>query len=65
MAQKNLPRNCMYLSVLTLIPEKRIPVTKSQQELEDLAEDSTDIFKSHIGEARYGIRPDSVPSLSC
>ena len=61
MAQANLPRNRMYLSVLTYL-RKSIPVTKSQQELEDLDDDSTEIFKSNIVE-RYGIRPDSVSSI--
>ena len=46
----------------TDLPEQSIPVTKSQQELEDLDDDSTDIFKSNIVE-RYGIRPDSVSSI--
>ena len=48
--------------VSTGLPQKRIRVTKSQQELEDLDDDSTDIFKSNIVEC-YGIRPDSVPSI--
>ena len=52
----------MYVFVSTDLPEKRIHVTKSQQELEDLDDDSTDIFKSNIFE-RYGIRPDSVSSI--
>ena len=36
------------VSVSADLPEKRICVTKSQQELEDLDDDSTDIFKSNI-----------------
>ena len=52
----------LHVFVSTDLPEKSIPVTKSQQELEDLDDDSTDIFKSNIVE-RYGIRPDSVPSI--
>ena len=44
------------------LPEERIRVTKSQQELEDLDDDSTDVFKSNIVE-RYSIRPDSIPSI--
>ena len=48
--------------VSTDLPEKRIRVTKSQQELEDLDDDSTDIFKCNIIE-RYSIRPDSIPSI--
>ena len=57
MAQKNL---LLFLS--TELPEERIYVTKSQQELEDLDDDSTDVFKSNIIE-RYSIRPDSIPSI--
>ena len=48
--------------VNTDLPEKRIHVTKSQQELEDLDDDSTDVFKSNIVE-RYSIRPDSIPAI--
>ena len=48
--------------VSTELPEERIHVTKSQQELEDLDDDSTDVFKSNIVE-RYSIRPDSIPSI--
>ena len=48
--------------VSTDLHEKRIRVTKSQQELEDLHDDSTNLFKSNIVE-RYSIRPDSVPSI--
>lgn len=48
--------------VSTELPEERIRVTKSQQELEDLDDDSTDVFKSNIVE-RYSIRPDSIPSI--
>ncbi|XP_044169485.1 uncharacterized protein LOC114973474 [Acropora millepora] len=44
--------------VSTDLPEKRIRVTKSKQQLDDLDDDSTDIFKSNIIE-RYSIRPDS------
>ena len=47
--------------VSTDLPEKRIHVTKSQQELEDLDDDSTNVFKSNIVE-RY-IRPDSIPAI--
>ena len=57
MAQKNL---LLFLS--TELPEERIYVTKSQQELEDLDDDSTDVFKSNIVE-HYSIRPDSIPSI--
>ena len=45
--------------VSTDLPEKRVLVTKSKQELEDLDDDSTDIFKSNIIE-HYSIRSDSI-----
>ena len=45
--------------VSTDLPEKRVHVTKSKQELEDLDDDSTDIFKSNIIE-HYSIRSDSI-----
>ena len=45
--------------VSTDLPEKRVHVTKSKQELEDLDDDSTDIFKSNIIE-RYSVRSDSI-----
>ena len=48
--------------VSTELPEERIRVTKSRQELEDLDDDSTDVFKSNIIE-HYSIRPDSIPSI--
>ena len=44
--------------VSTDLLEKRVHVTKSKQELEDL-DDSTEIFKSNIIE-RYSIRSDSI-----
>ena len=43
-------------------PEKRIRVTKSHQELENLDDESTDIFKSNIIE-RYAIRPQTIASV--
>ena len=52
----------LHAFVSTDLPQKSICVTKSQQELEDLDDDSTDIFKSNIVE-RYGIRPDSISSI--
>ena len=52
----------LHVFVSTDLPEKSIRVTKSQQELEDLDDDSSDIFKSNIVE-RYGMRPDSVSSI--
>ena len=48
--------------VSTDLPEKRIRVAKSQQELDDLDDESTDIFKSNIIE-RYAIRPKSIASV--
>ena len=45
--------------VSTDLPEKRVRVTKSKQELDDFDDDSTDIFKSNIIE-RYSIRPNSI-----
>ena len=48
--------------VNTNLPEKRIRVTKSHQELENLDDESTDIFKSNIIE-RYAIRPQAIASV--
>lgn len=48
--------------VNTNLPEKRIRVTKSHQELENLDDESTDIFKSNIIE-RYAIRPQTIASV--
>ena len=48
--------------VSTDLPEKRVRVTKSQQELDELDDDSTDIYKSNIIE-RYSIRPDSNTTI--
>ena len=45
--------------VSTDLPEKKVCVTKSKQELDDFDDDSTDIFKSNIIE-RYSIGPDSI-----
>jgi len=60
MAQKNLPRsNCICQYWLTY---KRIRITKSQQHLEELDDDSTNKFKSNIVE-RYSIRPDWTPFI--
>ena len=46
--------------VSTDFPEKRIRVSKTQVELNELDDDSTDIFKSNIIQ-RYSIRPTSIP----
>ena len=48
--------------VSTDLPDKRVRVTKSQQELNELDDDSTDIYKSNIIE-RYSIRPDSNTTI--
>ena len=48
--------------VNTNLPEKRIRVTKSHQELENLDDESTNIFKSNIIE-RYAIRPQTIASV--
>ncbi|XP_028414140.1 uncharacterized protein LOC114537203 [Dendronephthya gigantea] len=45
--------------VNTNLPEQRVRMTKTQEELDDLDDDSTDIFKSNIVE-RYVIRPTSI-----
>ena len=49
--------------VSTDLPEKRLRVAKSQQELDELDDDSTDIYKSNIIE-RYSIRPNIIPSVN-
>ena len=48
--------------VSTDLPEKRVRIAKSEQELEGLDDESTDIFKSNIIE-RYAIRPKCIASL--
>ena len=48
--------------VSTDLPEKRVRVTKAQNELDELDDDSTDIFKSNIIE-RYSLRPKGIPSV--
>ena len=49
--------------VSTDLPEKRLRVAKSQQELDELDDDSTDMYKSNIIE-RYSIRPNIIPSVN-
>ena len=49
--------------VSTDIPDKRLRVTKSQKHLEELDDESTDIFKSNIIE-RYTIRPLNIPVVN-
>ena len=46
--------------VSTDFPEKRVHVAKTQEELNELDDESTDIFKSDIIQ-RYSIRPTSIP----
>ena len=48
--------------VNTNLPEKRIRVTKSHQELDNLDDESTGIFKSNIIE-RYAIKPQTIASV--
>ena len=48
--------------VSTDLPGKRVRVTKNQNELDELDDDSTDIFKSNIIE-RYSLRPKGIPSV--
>ena len=48
--------------VSTDLPEKRVRVTKTQNELDELDGDSTDIYKSNIIE-RYSLRPKGIPSV--
>ncbi len=46
----------------TLGVENRVRITKTQEELDELDDDSVDIFKSNIIE-RYIIRPTSIPTV--
>ena len=46
----------------TDLPEKRVRVAKTQEELDELDDESTDIFKSNIIE-RYSIRPLSITAV--
>lgn len=49
--------------VSTDLPDKRLRVAKNQQELDELEDDSTDIYKSNITE-RYSIRPSYIQSVN-
>ena len=49
--------------VSTNVPDKRVHVTKTQSELDDLDDDSTDIYKSNIIE-QYSLRPISIPAVN-
>ena len=46
----------------TDFPEKRVRVAKSKPELDELPDDSTDIYKSNIIEP-YLIRPNTIPAV--
>ncbi|CAB3998256.1 ATP-dependent DNA helicase PIF1 [Paramuricea clavata] len=48
--------------VNTNLPEKRVFVTKTKNELDKLDDDSTDIYKSNIIE-RYSLRPKAIPAV--
>ena len=49
--------------VSTNVPDKRVHVTKTQSGLDDLDDDSTDIYKSNIIE-QYSLRPISIPTVN-
>ena len=49
--------------VSTDLPDKRVRIAKSQQELDELDDESTDVYKSNIIE-RYTRRPQSIPSVN-
>ena len=48
--------------VSTNLPEKRVRVTKTQNELNELDDDSTDIYKSNIIE-RYSLQPKGIAAV--
>ena len=48
--------------VSTDLPEKRVRIAKSPEELDKLDNESTDIFKSNIID-RYTLRPQCIPSV--
>ena len=58
--RKSFPRTVF---VNADLPDKRVRVAKTQQELEELDDESTDIFKSNIIE-RYKIRPTSIAAVN-
>ena len=49
--------------VSTDLPDKRICVAKSREELDELDDESTDVFKSNIIE-RYTLRPKSIVTVN-
>ena len=61
MVEKDFPATVF---VNTDLPDKRLIVTNSQQDLEELDDESTDIFKSNITE-RYTIRPLNIQADLC
>ena len=54
--------SCNSLCQYSDVAEKRIRITKTKQELDDLDNETTDIFKSNIIQ-RYTIRPASIPII--
>ena len=48
--------------VTTDLPDRRVRVAKTQRELEELDDESTDIFKSNIIQS-YSITPASIPAV--
>lgn len=48
--------------VSTDLADKQVQVAKKKQELDDLDDESTDIFKSNVIEC-YSIQPASVPDV--
>ena len=49
--------------ISTDLPDKRVCVTETQNGLDDLDNDSTDIYKSNLLE-RYSSRPISIPCVN-
>ena len=57
--RKRFPKT---IFVSTDLPERRVHVTKTRHELDELDDDSTDIYKSNIIE-RYSLRPKAIASV--
>lgn len=55
--RKTFPAGTLFVS--TGLPHERLRIAKSQQELEELDDDSTDIYKSNIIERYSDARPHS------
>lgn len=49
--------------VSTDLPDKRVRIAKCQEELEELDDESTDVYKSNINE-RYTERPHNISSVN-